>query len=117
MATQLWAVLLVIFGSIISSFGPIFLKKGSAKVTKDIRSFIFNWDIILGVFFYAFGTVIFIPALKAGDLSVIYPLVSVSYIWVAIYSIFLLKEKMNALKWGGIFLIILGVSLIGLGSL
>jgi uncharacterized membrane protein len=117
MATQLWAVLLVIFGSILGSFGPIFLKKGSANVHRDIKTFIFNKHIFIGLCFYAFGTIIFIPALKGGDLSVIYPLVSVAYIWVAIYSMWLLKEKMNKFKWIGIALIILGVSLIGLGSM
>ena len=117
MATQLWAVLLVIFGGVLGSFGPIFLKKGSEKVTHDIKSIIFNKDIFIGLCFYAFGTIIFIPALKGGDLSVIYPLVSTSYIWVAFYSMWLLKEKMNKFKWIGIAFIILGVSLIGLGSL
>jgi uncharacterized membrane protein len=117
MATQLWAVLLVLFGSIISSFGPIFLKKGSQKVTNDLKSFIFNKYIFIGLCFYGFGTIIFIPALKGGDLSVIYPLVSVAYIWVALYSMWLLKEKMNLFKWIGIAFIIFGVSLIGLGSM
>src|SRR3989344_4872487 len=76
MATELWAVLLVIFGGVLGSFGPIFLKKGSQDVHRDIKTFIFNKNIFIGLCFYAFGTIIFIPALKGGDLSVIYPLVS-----------------------------------------
>ena len=117
MATQLWAVALVVFGGILGAFGPIFLKKGSEKVSHDVKSFIFNRYIFIGLCFYGFGTIVFIPALKGGDLSVIYPLVSISYIWVALYSMWLLKEKMNKYKWIGIALIILGVSLIGLGSI
>jgi len=59
---------------------------------------------------------IFIPALRGGDLSVLYPFVSLSYIWVMLLSIKMLGEKMTKLKWLGILLIISGVSLIGLGS-
>jgi len=58
----------------------------------------------------------FIPALKGGDLSILYPFVSVTYVWVALLSVRFLGEKMNKFKWIGIAMIILGVSFIGIGS-
>lgn len=117
MATQLWSIILVITAAFLGSLGPVFLKKGSAYVTKDIKSIIFNWRIFIGLCFYGMGTVLFIPALKGGELTVLYPLIATTYIWVSMWSVYLLKERMNKWKWAGIILIIIGVGLIGLGSM
>ncbi len=115
MATQLWAVGLVLFGTIIGAMGPIYFKKASLQIKLSIKS-LFNTNLILGIGCYALGTITFIPALKGGDLSVLYPLVSVVYIWVSLLSVKFLNEKMNKMKWLGIGLIIGGVALIGLGA-
>ena len=72
-----------------------------------------NYHLMLGLFFYGISTIIFIPALKGGHLSLLYPLVSVSYIFVSFLSQWILKEKMNKYKWSGIVLIILGITVLG----
>ena len=117
MATELWAIGLVLGAGLIGALGPIYLKKGSGKVSlKKLSTINLNKDLFLGILFYGIGTVLFIPALKGGELSILYPLIGLSYVWVAIYSTILLKEKMNFLKWLGIAIVILGVSLIGIGA-
>lgn len=116
MATQLWAVGMVILATIIGAFGPILLKKASAKKLSKISSLATNYHLFGGVALYAIGTIMFIPALKGGDLSVLYPFVALVYIWVSLLSVKFLGEKMNKLKWAGIALIIIGVTFIGLGS-
>ncbi len=116
MTTQLWAVGLVVLATLVGAFGPILLKKASAKSLSKISSLITNYNLFGGVALYAFGTLLFIPALKGGDLSVLYPFVALTYIWVSFLSVKFLGEKMNKFKWIGIFFIIVGVSLIGLGS-
>ena len=116
MATQLWAILMVIFATLVGAFGPILLKKASAKKLSKLSSLATNYHLFGGVALYAIGTMMFIPALKGGDLSVLYPLVSVAYIWVSLLSVKFLGEKMNKLKWLGIALIIIGVTFIGVGS-
>ena len=116
MATQLWAISLVIFATLVGAFGPILLKKASAKRLSKIKALATNYHLFGGVALYAIGTMLFIPALKGGDLSVLYPLVSVAYIWVSLLSVKFLGEKMNKFKWFGIALIIIGVSFIGIGS-
>ena len=112
-----WALTLVAIGCLIGSFGPILLKKASADFSFNILKWFTNWNLILGMSCYALSTILFIPALKGGDLSVLYPLYSLGYVLVCFYSIKILKEKMNFMKWLGVFLIIIGVSLIGVGSL
>ncbi|MBW2990023.1 EamA family transporter [Candidatus Woesearchaeota archaeon] len=116
MATQLWSVGVVLAAGVIGSLGPIMLKKASSRMSLNVKSFFTNYYLIAGFLFYGAGTALFIPALKGGELSVLYPLVSITYIWVILWSIKLLNEKMNIYKWAGIALIVVGVMFIGLGA-
>lgn len=116
MPAELWAIGLVISATLVGSFGPILLKKASAKRLSKINSLIRNYHLFGGVSLYAAGTALFIPALKGGDLSILYPLVALTYIWVSLLSVKFLGEKMNLIKWLGIVSIIIGVSFIGIGS-
>jgi len=116
MAVELWAVGLVMLGSVIGAFGPIYFKKASKRKITGIFSLILNHNLIIGVALYGLSTVVFIPALKGGDLSILYPLVSLGYIWVSLLSIYFFKEKMNKYKWLGIILIIAGTFFVGFGS-
>lgn len=116
MATELWAIGLVISATLIGAFGPILLKKASAKKLSSLKSLSTNYPLFGGVALYALGTLLFIPALKGGDLSVLYPFVALTYVWVSLLSVKFLGEKMNKVKWFGIALIIIGVTFIGLGS-
>lgn len=124
MATELWAVGLTLLGTLIGAWGPIMFKKGSSTFTinpkvilRNPMILLKNYYVIFGCFLYATSAFIFIPALQGGELSVLYPLVSLSYVWVALLSMKFLGERMNKIKWAGIALIILGVSLIGFGSI
>jgi len=117
METQLWAIALVILAGLIGGFGPIFLKKGTKQINFKKPSTIYkNAFLMTGVFIYGISTVLFIPALKGGEISVLYPFIGLVYVWVSLYSIVLLKERMNLVKWIGILIIILGVTFIGLGA-
>jgi uncharacterized membrane protein len=117
MSTQPWAIGLIIIAGLIGSFGPIYLKRGSELIKPNQKSTIYkNWHLIIGIFIYGFAAIIGLPALKGGDLSVIYPLVGLSYVWVCLFSVFMLKEKMTFLKWLGIIIIIMGISFIGISA-
>jgi uncharacterized membrane protein len=121
-ATPLWTIGVVILGTLIGAWGPILFKKGSKKFTIDPRKIlrnplilIKNYYVITGCAVYALSAFVTIPALGFGDLSVLYPVSSLTYVWVALLSMKFLKEKMNSMKWLGILAIIIGVSLIGIG--
>ena len=116
MGTELWAIGMVFAATLVGAFGPILLKKASAKKLSKITALMKNYHLMGGIALYVVGTALFIPALKGGDLSILYPFVSLSYIWVALLSVRFLGEKMNKYKWTGITLIILGVTFIGIGS-
>tara|TARA_Y100000034_G_scaffold136768_1_gene215569 strand:- start:7485 stop:7832 length:348 start_codon:yes stop_codon:yes gene_type:complete len=112
----LLAAMVVIIGNFIGAFGGLFLKKGSAKFSLNPFEIIKNYYIISGIFCYAIAAIMFIIALKGNPLSILYPLVSTQYIWVAFFSVSFLDEKMNSMKWMGIIAIILGIVCIGIGS-
>ena len=116
MSTPLWTIAIVLTGCVIGAFGALLLKMGSEKLSFSLKSIIYNKSLLLGVFAYGIATVIFIPALKYGELSVLYPLVATTYAWVTLFSKWFLKEEMNSWKWLGIVIILIGVGFIGLGS-
>lgn len=117
METEIWAVLLVILSGLIGAITPIFLKKASNKIRfRKFFTLFKSKYLFFGFLTQGLAMILFIPALKGGELSVLYPIASLSYIWISIYSIFLLNEKMSLFKWTGIATIVLGVSFIGLGA-
>lgn len=114
MKTEWWSICLVIMGTVVGSFGALYLKLGIDRVEMTVRNVVFNTRIWLGIFLYVASTPFFIYALKGGQLSVLYPMVSFGYIWVAISSRVFLKEKINTYKAVGIAFIVLGIVVIGL---
>ena len=72
--------------------------------------------LIGGLAVYGVGSVLMIVALKHGELSLLYPLISLNYVWVAILSVMLFQEEMNPLKIAGICVIMIGVAILGKGA-
>ncbi len=116
MTTSWFAVGLVLLATTIGALGALFLKYGANTMTRQRKLSFLNLRLLFGIFLYGFSSIFFLAALKNGELSVLYPLTSLSYIWISLLSIKMLGEKMNFYKWLGIAGILLGVSLIGLGS-
>ena len=112
MEIKLGLLALVAFCALLGAVGQVLFKLGSASITSNIMSWLMNTKLIIGLAAYALATILFIYALKQGNLSILYPVIATSYIWVAIFSVWLLGESFNLFKWFGILLIILGVILI-----
>ena len=75
-----------------------------------------NVGFYSGAILYGLSALIFVYGLKFGELSALYPVVALSYIWVSLLSIKLLGEKMNGYRWLGIFLILVAVVFVGIGG-
>jgi multidrug transporter EmrE-like cation transporter len=65
---------------------------------------------------YLFSTVFFLLGLAKGELSVLYPMVSVGYIWTLLWSRLFFGERITPSKIGGLLLILAGVALLGLAA-
>jgi multidrug transporter EmrE-like cation transporter len=115
--TKRWAALLVLVCTAFTSAAQVFYKAGvNRDLSLDFVALVTNYPIILGLIFYGVGAALLLIALKHGELSVLYPIVALSYIWVSLLASYFFAEPMNTYKWLGVFAIIAGVSLIGRGS-
>lgn len=107
----------MLISTCVGSIGSIFLKRGAEHFhirfnVKGIIDIFKNWYIILGLLLYALSTVTFIYLLRSEELSMLYPLTSMGYIFITIFSAIFLKERINAYKIFGIALIVFGVVLV-----
>ncbi|MBW2966240.1 EamA family transporter [Candidatus Woesearchaeota archaeon] len=116
MATKRWAIGLVFVCTLFTSFAQIFYKFGADRLSFNLISIITNWQIVLGLTLYGIGAVLLITALKGGDVSVLYPIVATSYIWVSLLSMYFFGEIMNLYKWIGIIAIFFGVIFVAKGG-
>ncbi len=72
-----------------------------------------NAPLFFGYSMNAGMAILLILALKDGQLSILYPIISLSYVWVNLLSMYFFHEQMNFWKGFGIVLIIGGVGLLG----
>ena len=109
-------MILVLICTLFTSVAQIFYKAGAPKLEFNIIALITNYPIIIGLILYALGAAILIKALKGADLSILYPVIATSYIWVLIFSAIFFGESLNFLKILGVLVIIGGVIFMGFGS-
>jgi drug/metabolite transporter (DMT)-like permease len=109
------SMLLVFMASVVGSFGAVFLKLGATRLTKSIWSFI-NPQLAFGVALYLGSSVFYGLGLKGGQVSVLYPMVSLGYIWTILWARIFFKEAFTTQKLMGLALILAGVVFVGLGG-
>jgi len=114
--TELWAIGMVILSTLIGACGPIFMKLGTNNENFSVFNMIKNPKIIFGAFMMLVSVLVYKLALKGGELSVLYPYASLSYLWITLISKFYLKENIGRGKILGIALIIFGIILIGISN-
>ena len=109
------SMLLVFVASVIGSFGAVFLKMGAARLDGSILSFV-NTRLVLGVTLFLGSSVFYAFGIRGGQLSVLYPMVSLGYIWTLLWSRLFFNEPFTSSKFIGLGLILMGVFFVGLGQ-
>jgi multidrug transporter EmrE-like cation transporter len=109
------SMLLVFLASVVGSFGAVFLKMGAGRLDGSIRGFL-NMRLALGVALFLGSSVFYTLGIRGGQLSVLYPMVSLGYIWTLLWSRLFFGEPFTRQKFIGLGMILLGVFLVGLGS-
>ncbi len=115
MKTKPKAIFMILLSTFIVSIAQLFYKIGADKITFDLN-IIYDYPLFIGILLYCTAAIILVRALRYGELSILYPIYATNYIWVSLLAVMFLGDIMNILKWLGIFSIILGVTLIGVGS-
>jgi len=109
MATKLWAIGMIVLCTLFTSVAQVLYKYGSARLELSVAGILYNYFIIIGLLLYAIGAVLMIIAFKGGEVSVLYPIIATSYIWVALLAAYFFDDKVNIYRWMGIVLIIVGI--------
>ena len=115
-STPLSSILIVFAGSVVGSFGAVFLKLGAARTTVGGIVAFLNWHLALGVALYLGSSVFYGMGIRHGQLSVLYPCVSLGYVWTLLWARLFFHERFTRQKLVGLTLVLLGVFFVGLGS-
>ena len=115
MTATMNSILLVLLASFVGSFGAVLLKSGSMRVTGGALSMMLNPRILAGCCTYVLSSVFFILAIRQGELSFLYPMVALGYVWTMIWSRIVFGEPFTRNKFAGIGLILAGVALLNVG--
>lgn len=87
-----------------------------SSVMEFLRALLGNWQLLLGYSLHACNAFLLILALRDGELSMLYPIIALTYVWVNLLSMYFFHEHLNFWKCTGIALVIGGVALLGKAS-
>ena len=116
MRTPLSSMLLVLVAAFLGSFGAVFLKAGAERLHRQFRTLLLNWRLALGVAFYLLSSFFFVLGIREGELTILYPMVSLGYVWTLVWSRLFFREAITRNKFLGIGLVLAGVVLLNLGN-
>ena len=118
------------FCTLIGAAAQMLIKQGSAQLGTHVTladltrhpalfvrfalNMITNAKLFFGYSCYAINVLLIALALKGRELSRLYPIIALTYVWVTFLSIALLGEHLNFFKTAGIAFIVSGVSVLGM---
>jgi len=103
-----------------TSLGQLLQKLGAARLKPNlspvafIRHVFTIKEFILAILCLGTGTFLWLLVLLHMEVSKAYPFLSLGYVIIVAISKFYLKEKVNALRWTGVVLIVFGTMLVGM---
>ena len=114
--TPLSSIGWMVAASFVGSFGAVFLKIGAGRLRKSLMALMTNWRLAMGVVFYLLSSVFYVRGVRQGELSVLYPMVSLGSVWTLAWSRLFLGEPLTRTKFLAVGMIVTGMVLLWLGS-
>ncbi len=117
-------LLLILFiGLVFESTGVVLLKKGmtqvgeirtvnAGEIIRIVKAGVTNSQILLGVFFEALFFVCLLILMSKSDISFLWPLTALSFVFATIAAMLFLNERVSGVRWAGVVLIMFGAALI-----
>jgi multidrug transporter EmrE-like cation transporter len=116
------SLLLVFTCTLVGAAAQVLIKTGAktlgehpSLVTTAIAIFT-TPQLFAGYSLLGGSMVLLVLALRHGELSALYPVIALTFVWVTILSVVVFHEQLNAAKLAGIGLIVIGVGTLGFGS-
>jgi drug/metabolite transporter (DMT)-like permease len=114
---------ILLIGLVFESTGVILLKKGMnsigemhgytfAEVVRVVKAGVTSPQILLGVFFEALFFICLLILMSESDISFLWPLTALSFVFATIAAIWFLGETVSWIRWVGVILIIIGAAFI-----
>ena len=112
------AVLFILLSSFVGSFGAVFLKLGAEHMTGGFKKLFSNYWLATGILLYLMSSVFYMMGVgqPGAQLTVLYPMVSIGYIWAIVWARLFFKEPFTIAKGSGLLMIVFGVALINFGN-
>lgn len=111
---SLFAILLVVCATTIEAGGQLCFKKKSTRSADGLLGSQI-W-LALGILCMAVEAVVWTTVLQNLNVSIAYPMGSLSFVMVLLMSRLFLKERIQKERWIGVVLILCGTVLLGLNS-
>ncbi len=120
-AQRRFAIFLVFCVTLVNAGAQVLIKNGANALGHPTLlatglAILTTPQLFLGYSLYALSMVLLVVALRHGELSAVYPVIALTFVWVTILSAAVFGDKMNAAKLAGIALICGGVAALGAGS-
>ncbi len=116
-------LIILLIGLLFESTGVVLLKSGmnqlgpAEKITarealRVVMAGATNANILLGVFFEALFFACLLVLMAKSDISFLWPLTALSFVFATFAATWFLHEKVSNLRWVGVVLIMAGAALI-----
>jgi len=111
--------LLVVCCTIIGAAAQVLIKKGASALganptmVQTALAMVLTPALFAGYSMYGISTILLVLALRHGQLSLLYPVFAMTYVWVTILSVVVFHESMNPYKLAGIVTIVAGIAVLG----
>jgi drug/metabolite transporter (DMT)-like permease len=108
---------LVFACTVIGAAAQVLIKMGAMHLTgHGLIAMLTNAPLMAGYSLYGISTVALVYALRDGELSLLYPVIALTYVWVTLLSFILFRETISPFKLVGIATIVAGVGVLGMGG-
>lgn len=110
-------VALVFCCTLLGAAAQVLMKTGANQMVQPgLLGMITNLPLMGGYCLYGLSTLLLVLALRDGELSLLYPVIALTYVWVTILSFLIFHDAINPWKLLGIALIVIGVGVLGKGG-
>jgi uncharacterized membrane protein len=116
-------IIVLLIGMAFESAGIVLLKKGitqigdmhgvtAAEIFRVVKLGATNPQILIGVFFEAIFFICLMVLMSKSEISFLWPLTSLSFVFATISAIIFLGENVSLSRWIGVVLIVIGAGFI-----